>query len=306
MPPNIADWVAAVAAFLAVGTAIFAILTVFLVRNRARREDARRWQEAQRYQLQERASVVRHNLQSAVAYSDDLSRQLCSLRPLISGASNIADQVYYRVGPDVTAAKVQSALAHDTGFAATVCTAGWNTSPQTKAMDGIRADLRLAGLALAGQLTLVTRAIELYDDMIDAGCSPAVFEGVLNNELLMRLFLEEHRSQKDSQRLVNSLASTLQAEATSHFRDHMKLSVEYLNDFIKIAGNEFIGWSDEKLMAASVKENPAALDSSTKVDYIQVVLKQLRPEFHGPQIFEVMALLVGCIDAFSAVRRGRV
>lgn len=305
MPPNTADWVAAVAAFLAVGTAILAILVVFLIRSRARREDALRWQEAQRSQLQERAGIIRHNLQSAVAYSDDLSRQLCALRPLISGASNIADQVYYRLGPNVTAAKMQTGLANDSGFAATVCTAGWNTSPQTKAMDSIRADLRMAGLALAGRLTLVTRAIELYDDMIDAGCSPAVFEDVLGNELLMRLFFDEHRSQKDSQALVNSLASTLQGEATSHFRDHMKLSVEYLNDLIKIAGNEFIGWSDEKLVSAAAQENPAALDSSTKVDYIQSILKDLRPEIHGPQIFEVMALLIGCIDAFSAVRNGR-
>lgn len=303
MPPNTADWVAAAAAFLAVGTAILAILTVLVVRNRAHREDACRWEEAQRNQLRERARVIRLTLQEAVAHSDELARQLCSMRPLVSGASNIADQVYFRLGPNVTAADVQSALADDPNFAATVSVAGWNSSPQTKAMGDIRSALRTAGLALAGQLTLITRAIELYDDVIDAGCSPTVFEDVLGNELLMRMFCFEHRTQKDSQKLVNALASALQAESTSRFRDHIRLPVEYLNNFIRITGNEFIGWSDEKLVAATNTENPAALDSSTRIDYIQIVLKELRLKIHRPQIFEVMALLVECIDALHPAGR---
>lgn len=305
MPPNIADWVAAAAAFLAVGTAILAILTVFVLRTRARRDDVQRWDEARRRQLMEPARVMRHHLQKAVAYSNELASQLCSMRPLISGAANIADQVYFRLGPSVTSTKIQNAVTKDSNFAATVCIAGWNTSPQTRALDGIRSDLRNSGLALSGQLTLVTRAIELYDGMIDADCSPRVFQVVLGNELLMRLFSDEHRGQKDSQKLVNSLASSLQTESTTNFRDHMKLSVEYLNDFIRIAGNEFIGWSDEKLVEASSQENIAALDSSTKVDYIQAILKDLRPKIHGPQIFDVMAMLVGCIDAFGADGRDR-
>lgn len=303
MPPNTADWVAAAAAFMAVGTAILAILMIFLVRSRARNEDARRWEESQRDQLMEKASVIRHNLQAAVAYSDDLASQLRLLRPLISGASNIADQVYFRLGPNVSAADLQSALAEDRNFRATVCVSGWNASPQTKALEGVRAELREAGLQLSGQLTLVTRAAELYDDMIQAGCSPDVFQEALGNELLMRMFCDEHRSQKDSRALINALASHLQVESTSNFKAHIKLSVEYLSDFIKIAGNEFIGWSDEKLVAASANENPAALDSSTKIGYIQTVLIDLRPDIHGPQIFDVMALLVGCIDAFNAARR---
>ena len=304
MPPNTADWVAAAAAFMAVGTAVLAILTVFLLRSRAHREDNRRWEEAQRDQLLERATVIRHNLQTAIAYSDDLSRQLCSLRPLISGASNIADQVYFRLGPHLTAADLQSAIANDANLVATLCVAGWNASQQTKALNGVHAELRVAGLALAGQLTLVTKAIELYDGMLDAGCSPTVYENVLGNDLLMRLFCDEHRGQKDSRKLVNSLASTLQTESISYFRDHLKLSVEYLNDFIRIAGNELIGWSDEKLVAASGKESLKALDSSTKIDYVQAMLSDVRTKVHNPQIFEVMAMLVGCIDAINSTRRG--
>jgi len=165
--------------------------------------------------------------------------------------------------------------------------------------------LREAGLALAGQLTLLTRATELYGDLILAGCSPAVFEETLGNELVMRMFCDEHRGQKNSQKLINSLASHLQRESTSNFKNHVKMSVEYLNDFIKITGNEFIGWSDQKLVDASAKESPAALDSSTKIDYIQSILKDLRPEVSKLQIFDVMALLVECIDAFNAVRRER-
>ena len=305
MPPNTADWVAAAAAFLAVGTAVLAILmlTVFLVRSRALREDTHRWEDTRRNQLRERARVIRLSLQEAVAHSDELARQLCSMRPLVSGASNIADQVYFRLGPNVTAADVQSALADDPNFAATVSVAGWNSSPQTKAMGDIRSALRTAGLALAGQLTLITRAIELYDDVIDAGCSPTVFQDVLGNELLMRMFCFEHRTQGDSQKLVNALASALQAESTSRFRDHIRLPVEYLNNFIRITGNEFIGWSDEKLVAATNTENPAALDSSTRIDYIQMVLKELRLKIHRPQIFEVMALLVECIDALHPAGR---
>lgn len=101
--------------------------------------------------------------------------------------------------------------------------------------------MREAGLALAGQLTLLTRATELYGDLILAGCSPAVFEETLGNELVMRMFCDEHRGQKNSQKLINSLVSHLQRESTSNFKNHVKMSVEYLNDFIKITGNEFIG-----------------------------------------------------------------
>jgi len=82
MPPNTADWVAAAAAFMAVGTAILAILAIFYVRTRARREDTLRWQEAQNDRLAERARVIRHDLQTAVAYSDELATQLLSLQPL--------------------------------------------------------------------------------------------------------------------------------------------------------------------------------------------------------------------------------
>jgi len=110
----------------------------------------------------------------------------------------------------------------------------------------VRTQLREAGLALAGQLTLLTRATELYGDLILAGCSPVVFEEALGNELFMRMFCYEHQSQKNSQKLINSLASHLQKESTSNFNNHVKMSVEYLNDFIRITGNEFIGRSDQK------------------------------------------------------------
>jgi hypothetical protein len=56
---------------------------------------------------------------------------------------------------------------------------------------------------------------------------------------------------------------------------------------------------------ASAKESPAALDSSTNIDYIQSILKDIRPEIGRLQIFEVMTLLVGCIDAFNTVLRER-
>lgn len=47
------------------------------------------------------------------------------------------------------------------------------------------------------------------------------------------------------------------------------------------------------------------MDSSTKIGYIQSILKDIRPEVSKLQIFDVMALLVECIDAFNAVRRER-
>jgi hypothetical protein len=127
-----------------------------------------------------------------------------------------------------------------------MCLSGWNSSPQAKAVSGVRTQLREAGPALVGQLTLLTRATELYGDLILAGCSPVVFEEALGNELVMRMFCYEHRSQKNSQKLINSLASHLQKESTSNFNNHVKMSVEYLNDFIRITGNEFIGRSDQK------------------------------------------------------------
>ena len=196
MPPNTADWVAAAAAFMAVGTAILAILTIFYVHTRARREDTLQWQESQSDRLTEKARVIRHDLQTAVAYPDELAAQLLSLQPLISGASNIADQVYFRLGPEFGPSSLQSTLENDNKFAATVCLSGWNSSPQAKVVSGVRTQLRGAGLALAGQLTLLTRATELYGDLILAGCSPVVFEEALGNELVMRMFCDEHRSQK--------------------------------------------------------------------------------------------------------------
>jgi hypothetical protein len=139
-----------------------------------------------------------------------------------------------------------------------VCLSGWNTSPQAKAVSGVRTQPQEASLALAGQLTLLTRATELYGDLILAGCSPAVFEETLGNELVMRMFCDEHQVPKTPQKLINSLASHLQKESTSNFKNHVKMSTEYLNGFIRMTGNKFIGWSDQKLVDLSANESPVA------------------------------------------------
>ena len=47
-----------------------------------------------------------------------------------------------------------------------------------------------------------------------------------------------------------------------------------------------------------------ALDSSTKIDYIQSILMDIRSDVNGSQIFDVMTLLVECIDAFNTVPIG--
>jgi hypothetical protein len=258
------DWTAVGSGATALAT-FAAFLTIYItVRNY--RKDLER----------QRAALIRQSLHTLKDQSPILFPMLREGSFFFFGSSAVAKEFRSRLDPSAGRKEFWHYFNDDDQHLLSVAVIGWYSSLQnTLPLDTIR-PMEQCITPLTGGLMILSYPVQLLRRIITDTCSPIMFYNIFSAMKETSTFFQEHRQEKNIDRLTDELVVELQSNVALYFSIRYSDAIKQLNDFITTLSDNLLDLDDRKLVKISKIKSEDALAQDTRTGSMAVFLKRLQ------------------------------